>query len=178
VPNSWRSVYANLKVLRKIWRFGKVHRGFLGLLIVAKPFYLSNLQAHGGTQKDIFFTGHSQGGAVAFLAAMDNVQRGASYQGINNYTFGQPRTGDKSFCRRAELHLGSRCIRITNRRDIFVGLPLVSQGYDHTRDFFNYNSNGKITRKLQSAGAGWHGYSFTAHRMVKYLGVARNTPKP
>jgi len=170
-----KSRQANILFLKKNWMKGKVHRGFLGLLDHAKIFYKPKVKQQINQTKNIYFTGHSQGGAVAFLAAMDNTRPASTAISATNYTFGQPRTGDKQFCRNAESRLGGDCLRITNNCDIVVGLPMVWQGYDHIRDYLHYNSRGALSRRHQRAGARWwNGFpSGKDHRMKNYLEASR-----
>lgn len=173
VFRSLRSWQANLSTNRKNWMNGKVHGGFLGVLNHAKPFFKPILAQRSNRTKEIYFTGHSQGGAVSFLAAMDNCRLILTSRLAKNYTFGQPRAGDRQFCRSAETRLGGNCSRIANRRDLVVGVPLVVQGYDHIRDFFHYNASGKIVRRRQSMWGGWFHTSLKDHSMANYLAFAK-----
>ncbi|SRR6266699_2948245 len=173
VFGSLRSWQANLATNRKNWMNGKVHRGFLGVLKHAKPFFKPILAQRSNHTKEIYFTGHSQGGAVAFLAAMDNSRPIATSRLAKSYTFGQPRAGNRQFCRSAETRLGGSCSRIANGRDVVVGVPLVWQGYGHTRDFLHYNASGTIVRRRQSTGGGWFHASIRDHSMANYRAFAR-----
>ena len=175
VFKSLRSWQANLAFARKIWMNGKVHGGFLGLLNRANTVYKPILARRDNREKRIYFTGHSQGGAVAFLAAMDNTRSLGTSRDWVNYTFGQPRTGNKQFCRISETRLGERCSRIANSRDLVVGVPFVWQGYDHIRDFLHDGGGGTMSRRRQNAGAGWPlvTASVKDHDMANYLKSAK-----
>lgn len=168
--NSVKSWMVNLSTLRRRWFGGKVHRGFSGVLTRAKPFFGPKLAGAGARPKEIYFTGHSQGGAVAFLAAMDGTRPGRSARFAMTYSFGQPRAGNARFCRQAERRLAGRCRRIVNKNDVVVGVPLVVQGYDHVRDYLHYDRNGSVARRRQ--GAGWWGFSASDHSMTGYLKIA------
>lgn len=173
VMTSWPSWKANLTVTRTRWMNGKVHKGFLGLLNQARSFFKPKLAQISSRGKPIYFTGHSQGGAVAFLAAMDNIRLAITSRKAENFTFGQPRTGNKHFCRNAETRLRGNCHRIVNGRDLVVGVPFVLQGYDHIRDYLHYGVNQTIIRRRQAPGAGWLSASVKDHSIANYLNAAQ-----
>jgi predicted lipase len=175
VIKSWRSARSDLKVSRMGLMNGLVHRGFGALMLRTKPFYKRRVKRADNGKKSLYFTGHSLGGAVAFLAAMDHVFHGEPLQVRQTYTFGQPRAGNRQLCRNAETALQGRCVRIVNRSDLFVGQPAVLSGYDHIRDFFQYNRRGEVHRRRQFAGQGmpFNPLAIRHHFMKKYLKTAR-----
>lgn len=74
---------------------GKAHEGFLEELAAVQPMIIDGLMAHGGQQRPLLLTGHSQGGAEAALAT-----RAFEHAGFNvasTYTFAAPRPGDRDF---------------------------------------------------------------------------------
>ncbi|MDE2259240.1 MAG: hypothetical protein KGK17_02815, partial [Betaproteobacteria bacterium] len=89
-----------------------------------------------------------------------------------SYTFGQPRTGNKQFCRIAEIRLGRNHSRVVNRGDIVVGVPFVRQGFDHVRDFLQYDDRGVVIRRQQKEGAGWFHVNIPDHFMKNYSASA------
>jgi len=81
--------------------------------------------------KDITFTGHSLGGAMAVLAAMDFYR---SYNIVPNITtFGCPRIGNTAFSNYFNATIGSYSARIVNMNDIVPHVPLESQGFHHVK---------------------------------------------
>ncbi len=170
VFTSWKSWKANLKVSRTRWMNGKVHSGFLAVQRKAKRVYQPILNRPENRDKDTVFTGHSQGGAVSFVATIDHSVRWSTPGNAANITFGQPRTADRKLCRSAEVRIGPMSTRVANGRDIVVGVPYVWQGYDHLRWFCQYRRKGKVHRRSQRPGAGW--YTLTAsvrkHFMKNY----------
>lgn len=73
---------------------GELHRGFATLLLDVWPelrLALDKIPA----DKELFLTGHSQGGALAVLAAAKLTTEGRIPSGV--YTFGAPRCGDEKF---------------------------------------------------------------------------------
>eukprot|EP01036_Dinobryon_divergens_P025672 gene25672-34245_t len=69
-------------------------------------------------------TGHSLGGALALLTAMDILKAGYS---VTMYNFGQPRVGDRKFAAFVSLKLNS--FRVTHARDLVPHYPL--NGFYH-----------------------------------------------
>ena len=74
---------------------GKVHEGFLEEMAAVHPGVVATLMGHGGKQKKLLVTGHSQGGAEAALAtrAFDH----SGFPVAATYTFAAPRPGDREF---------------------------------------------------------------------------------
>jgi|HubBroStandDraft_4_1064222.scaffolds.fasta_scaffold11635_5 triacylglycerol lipase len=179
VKKSPRSIIANLRVTRTRWGNGLVHRGFLKLFLAAAPFihqalrdYDYKVEAKDEVEtRKLYFTGHSQGGATAYIAALIFARGMQSPKANAIYTFGQPRAGDAEFSRDAEKRLRIGLSRITNGRDIIVGVPFVWNGYDHTRDYFHYGQNRLLTRRALMAGQELPFFNACVgdHDMVKYL---------
>jgi predicted lipase len=164
-----RSIVANLRARRKRWGNGRVHRGFLRVMEGAMPLILQDLREYQSSTKSLCFTGHSQGAAAAYLAGVTFALRIGLQAPSAVYTFGQPRAGDAQFSRDAEARLQRTLSRMTNGRDIVVGVPFVWNGYDHTRDYLHYGQNRRIARRRQSAGQGWPCMSLADHSMLQYL---------
>jgi predicted lipase len=169
---SARSFVANLRVRRKRWGNGLVHRGFLRIMAGASPLILQDLRDYQSSTKSLCFAGHSQGAAAAYLMGVTFALRIGLQAPSAVYTFGQPRAGDAQFSRDAEARLQRTLSRITNGRDFVVGVPFVWNGYDHTREDLHYGQDQRITRRRQSAGQGWPAMSFADHSMLQYLRLA------
>ena len=75
----------------------KVHDGFDKSYNGIRPHVLSALQNLQNIYKgaSVYVTGHSLGGALAILAALDLDQIGLNIAGV--YTYGQPRVGNENF---------------------------------------------------------------------------------
>lgn len=147
-----RSHLVNLRC-RRVWRGnGLVHSGFLSVVEQAAPFIHWKLRTHGTNAKELYFTGHSQGGAAAYLAAMRFSLRVGLPSPSAVYTFGQPRAGNHQFSRDAERRLDKKLSRIVNGSDLIVGVPFVWMGYDHTREYLHYGKGGLISRRVQAPG--------------------------
>jgi len=176
-----RSILANAKAIPMRWGKGTIHRGFFRLAWRARKVMRPAINKYNDGSRTVLMTGHSQGGAVAFLAAMlpivfRKVSPTARDQVATVYTFGQPRAANPSFCRQAEHELGARYVRIANHRDIFVGLPRAGRWYDHIRDYVFYNAKGDAEFHRQSPGAQWprRRNRIKYHRMQQYVQLATN----
>lgn len=77
--------------------------------------------------KDLLVTGHSLGGAIAQLAALDLASQGYN---VTLVTFGSPRVGDVQF---ADMLVKTvpRVYRVTHSRDPIVHVPYVFMGFLH-----------------------------------------------
>lgn len=98
---------------------GMLHQGFFGSYqrvwldpeLGARSIVRDLIQEK--PQREIWFTGHSLGGVIAVLAAIESDCPNPVY------TFGCPRFGDREFASR----LGIRHYRLVNRDDIVVRFP-------------------------------------------------------
>ena len=91
---------------------GKVHRGFLEAYDKLAD-QLNNRLAN-WRERDIWFTGHSLGAALATIASA----RDHNFRGL--YTFGSPRVGDEMF---GTTFTGKQCFRIVHNNDLVARLP-------------------------------------------------------
>ena len=133
--------------------------------------------------KPIWIAGHSLGGALAVLAALDlTLNRKLPVQGV--YTFGQPRVGDRTFARSVKKTLGDRMVRFVNNRDVVpqVPTPGMMLSYWHPVPETRFDQDGNLVEK-----PGWrtrlgldknHGKislpklgieAFTDHSMDRYI---------
>ena len=133
----------------------QVHRGFLEDFESLNEDILevvSGLRAsHSESMRDasplpIFVTGHSLGGALAILCALEFSRSKFNVAGV--YTFGQPRVGNRAFarlyngapapCSGMAGCLGDITFRVVNENDIVPRVPLPF-GYRHcgTRVFLS-----------------------------------------
>ena len=89
--------------------------------------------------KPVCFTGHSLGGAVAVLAALDFMPVGYS---ITAYTFGAPRVlslkGAMGYPKDVDV------VRFRNNNDHVPRLPKAWMGFKHTGKEFYIDSNGRV----------------------------------
>ena len=82
---------------------------------------------HPGRARYIF--GHSLGGALAIICALDLSMMNLPIAGV--YTFGQPRVGDAAFAAHYNNELRDLTFRVVNQNDIVPRTPGVLMGYRH-----------------------------------------------
>lgn len=129
--DDWRTDSRRELVPRK-WCDGRVHRGFAEALSIGwwRVAHLVGLAPRG---LPLLVTGHSLGGALAVLAAVRLQREGIPVAHV--CTFGQPRVGDRRFCRRSGL---ASWRRVALGGDPVVSLPPavnLLRGYAHGGEF-------------------------------------------
>lgn len=77
--------------------------------------------------KPLFVTGHSLGGALAILAAVELKRQGFAIAQV--YTFGQPRVGNKAFAAMYNYALKDSTFALVNEGDPVPLLPPLLNGY-------------------------------------------------
>jgi hypothetical protein len=105
---------------------GQVHEGFARGMAAVLPGLqaaLAQADAAGGAPRPIWITGHSLGGAMAMLCALQWARTGLGQRVAGVITFGQPRTGDDTLGNRYEALLGDRTWRCVNDTDLITHLP-------------------------------------------------------
>ncbi len=92
-----------------------------------------------GTADSVTVCGHSLGGALATLLALD-VGLNTSCHALTAYTYASPRTGDHMFAKSYNAAIPSS-YRIANRQDLVPKLPLILPlPYDHVDMEYELNS--------------------------------------
>ncbi|MFC5402883.1 lipase family protein [Cohnella soli] len=99
---------------------GAAHRGFSRIYGSARDQVLEALD-NLPTDKVLYLTGHSLGGALATLCALD-ASDNSSFKSPTTYTFGSPRVGDPTFAK-AFRERGGESFRVNNRFDVVTHLP-------------------------------------------------------
>ncbi len=121
---------------------GKVHRGFIRSINLIWDHLIETIQSFRQNQQAIFFCGHSQGGALANLAAARALEIGLPLHQV--YTFGQPRAGDLLFAAFLNERLKARYFRIVNQGDIITRAPTRKSGYSHCGTFIFLDNQGQL----------------------------------
>lgn len=116
--DSLQNWLTNITVAQRPAYGGLVHTGFADamdqLWRTIEPL-LQDQQA--GTEKDLYITGHSLGGALAVLAAARLQQAGTPIDAV--YTYGAPRVGNLDFY----LNYQPLTYRVVNNNDIVPHVP-------------------------------------------------------
>ncbi len=115
----------------------KMHEGFVSAYMSVQDQIHRFIRAH--DLKKITITGHSLGGALATLCAID-IQ--LTYQGayaLEIFTFGSPKVGNPEFCDLFNKHI-PRSHRFINGLDIVPSFPRPWQGYTHVETEYRLGS--------------------------------------
>jgi len=122
-----------------------VHAGFLDTYDVVRAQVRSAVSSlvNSVNPSRVVFTGHSMGGALATLAAVDIIPSLRIPAVLYNY--GSPRVGNLQFMSFFS-HLIGTSWRVTNRNDIVPHLPTTSMGFHHIAQeiWFNTATHYKI----------------------------------
>jgi predicted lipase len=119
---------------------------------------LADLCAAGGVQT-VRITGHSLGGAVATMLAID-VAANNVFATPTVYTFASPMVGDKAFAG-AYDQLIETSWRIVNLHDLVPRIPSVLAGYSHVDAEYPINSDDTTNHTLVC----WHSLATYLHTL-------------
>ncbi|HBE71236.1 MAG TPA: hypothetical protein DDW52_24075 [Planctomycetaceae bacterium] len=120
---------------------GKVHQGFLSAYEALQPAVQQSL-AKVAEDHQFWLTGHSLGGALATLAAVDLHGRHSN----KLFSFGSPRVGDETFA----AHLADReHFRFVNAADWVSQVPPDWLGYAHSGTMIPLGSEKEVSLKQQ-----------------------------
>lgn len=126
---------------------GNTHKGFTDIYLALREqiFQLLELLR---PELPLFITGHSLGGALATLAAID-IATNSSFQAPIVYTFGAPRVGDPTFVKSYNYTVPVHW-RIQNKFDIVPHLPtLVYHSPLTDETYFYLHVKGEVQRSFR-----------------------------
>lgn len=126
----------NLQLRQQVYPYGdgnsdvKFHRGFMAAYFAVRDRLLPAVKAI--TSPHIVVTGHSLGGALATIAALDMQYNITSQSGqaISAYTFGAPRVGNRALVDSYNRRVPDS-FRYIFGWDIVTRIPRVWQDYTH-----------------------------------------------
>ncbi len=122
---------------------GRVHDGFYTALNNVWQKLERTISLFRANQpKSLWFTGHSLGAAVAALAVAKLRDQDRPVDGL--YTFGQPRTGDRTFARNFNLEFKPQSFRFVNNNDIVTRVPPRAMNFSHVGTFQYFTESGKL----------------------------------
>ncbi|WP_379129682.1 lipase family protein [Paenibacillus sp. sgz500958] len=113
-------IIASQKRFKYINEHCLTHRGFTDIYTSARDGIINALTKL-STDKTLTITGHSLGGALATLCAVD-VAANTAYHSPDLYTYGSPRVGDPAFAQAFSKYV-RRSFRIANLFDIVTYAP-------------------------------------------------------
>ncbi|XP_046857413.1 lipase-like isoform X2 [Xenia sp. Carnegie-2017] len=168
----WR----DLKILKKTY-LGcpncKVHSGFFQYYNLLETQMFEKVKAlsdkHPGSK--IIVTGHSLGGAIATLAAVDLVN---AKHTVDLITFGSPRVGNKEFAQYIDTTVKGLDLRVTYKGDPVTDLPPKIIGYRHVGQEIHCFGHGQCEEFLPNQDPSHNDRklkSFKDHSMNNYFTI-------
>ncbi|MFI9012298.1 lipase family protein [Actinosynnema sp. NPDC053489] len=122
---------------------GLVHYGFAEALRAVFPSVLRAVEELRDDERTIWFTGHGLGGALAMLAAARLHFEDPRLAARGVYTFGQPRTCDKSLADAYDKALAGRTFRVVNNNDVVARVP-PAPPFHHVAALRHIDSTGRV----------------------------------
>ena len=135
----------NLRVLTTQRPYGKVHTGFLR----GFEFVQMQLESELGKlpeNRNVLITGHSLGGALATIAAVEWFHR---FDVSAVYTFGQPAVGTAQFAEFMNKNYADKFFRFVNNSDIVTRVPPT---YSHVGELKHFDRAGKFKLPVEQFG--------------------------
>ncbi|GIP16314.1 hypothetical protein J40TS1_19560 [Paenibacillus montaniterrae] len=140
---------------------GQTHKGFTDIYYTLRQ-QVMELLSHCNADHPLYITGHSLGGALATLAALD-IASNTSFHAPIVYTFGAPRVGDPAFVRTYNYTVPVNW-RFQNKYDIVPHLPtLVYHSPQTDETYFYLHVKGEVQRSFR------HGSVSANHIMSSYF---------
>lgn len=136
----------DLKFMQQVYPYGendkniKVHYGFIDAYKSVRDAVLK--QAESTPHQRLLLTGHSLGGSLAMLAALD-IRYNHPDKDIVCYTFGSPKVGNTEFVKSYNKRV-PKTYRIVNLSDSVPGLPPLGD-YDHCGELCEVGESLSIT---------------------------------
>ncbi|WP_259391517.1 lipase family protein [Paenibacillus sp. 1011MAR3C5] len=138
---------AHQTVYRPVRNAGLTHKGFTDIYMSARD-QVHALLGQLPYDKPLFITGHSLGGALATLAALD-IATNTPFSAPMVYTFGAPRVGDPRFVQTYNYIVPVH-FRFQNEFDIVPHLPpLVYQSPRSKGTYFYLHVKGEVQRSFR-----------------------------
>ena len=157
-PNEWNDVKADLDATKALAEtVGHVHRGFKKEVDDIWPELEKMLVSHkSNLNKNLWFTGHSLGGAMASICAGRCLLSHIETTPEEVHTFGSPRVGTKRYINYAKINY----YRWVNNNDIVTHTPPAWLGYRHSGKEMYLDANGdlKELNKIQRSADTWKGF--------------------
>ncbi|MEM6471593.1 MAG: lipase family protein [Planctomycetota bacterium] len=140
-PNEWNDIKADANAASVVAEtVGRVHRGFKQEVDDLWPMIETALLDN---QHQLYFCGHSLGGAMATICAGRCFLSHIPSEPAELFTYGSPRVGDKRYISHVKLDH----YRFVNNNDVVTRVPPSFLGYRHCGSEVYLDRNGKI-RKL------------------------------
>jgi pimeloyl-ACP methyl ester carboxylesterase len=135
----WKDWLVNLQVIAlvpyKQYPEAKVHSGFWKAYNDLKQQIYQTIRDHNVT--NLLVTGHSLGGALATVCALDLSEELHTPLNLTHINYGSPRVGNKAYSQ-LFFQLVKANFRVTHAKDFVVHLPQFIFGYYHTANEVYY----------------------------------------
>jgi len=144
-----------------------VHWVFFKYYISLKDDMLAKVSArlHSHPNSKVLVTGHSFGGAMATLAAIDLVKAGYK---VDLITFGAPRVGNTQFSQYADETMKGLNIRVTNKEDVVTVSPPQASGFRHSGIEVHYTDDNTAYKMPPKTDIDYNRKSGDDNKMVNY----------
>lgn len=153
-PTEWNDLKADINAAQALAEtVGRVHRGFKkevdDLWPILEELLIKN-------HKNLWFTGHSLGGAMATICAGRCFLSNINSTPEQVQTFGSPRVGNKRYINHVDINY----LRWVNNNDIVTRSPPLWMGYRHTGQEMYLDSEGKLSHlsSPQKVKDRWKGF--------------------
>ena len=137
----------NIDINRERRPYGSVHQGFYEAFEAVADKVTPAVSQASGAGKAVWLTGHSLGGALAAITALE-MHENATVSGI--YTFGQPRMVDRQARDVVRNHLASSFFRFVNDDDIVTRIP---PNFHHPGNLLHFDHNGDVQQAFEESEA-------------------------
>ncbi len=159
----------NLNGVSQSGPFGDVHTGFYKALMDIWPQMKTAIRSfrrtsNGLTDRPLWLTGHSLGGALATLAVATLIEADETFYGA--YTFGSPRVGDRDFARNFNIEAKGKVFRFQNNADIVSRVPARIMGYSHVGSFVYISEDGRLSTDI----GWWYRFVDTVKGVIADIG--------
>ncbi len=123
--------------------FGGIHKGFKEALDRVRGSITQVIEKLRTKNQSIWITGHSLGGALVTLFAIELTKMEQSIGGI--YTYGQPPVGDEEFVEKFNAQFKTKTFRFVNNNDGVPEVSLIKRlGYKHAGQFLYFGVSGRL----------------------------------
>lgn len=187
-PNEWNDIKADINAAKALAEtVGHVHRGFKKEVDDVWPLLEEMLISHKqNLVKNLWFTGHSLGGAMASICAGRCLLSHIDTRPEQVHTFGSPRVGTKRYINHAKIDY----YRWVNNNDIVTRTPPVWLGYRHAGKEMYLDAQGRLKElnAVQRKADHWKGFvlglknkeidHFSDHLIDRYVDYIYEEAKP
>lgn len=143
-PGNFNDIVADIDIRKeRSETYGRVHKGFKRESDDIWDMIYEDLVALNNDNRNLWFTGHSLGGAMITIMASRAWEEPQLPDPIELHTFGSPRPGNGAFAKSLEKYTHYRWV---NNNDIVTMIPPALLGFRHTGTEMYFNAKGVLTK--------------------------------